>query len=371
MALLWCASLEAAAASGELIAQFKTQGPIWSNITIADEMVYFGSDDGNLYALDANSHRLVWQFETGDKVRSTPLVEGGVVYFSSDDGYVYALNKQDGKKLWRFDLDDGHRLRQLPANEPPWFYDYRKSSPVFNDGVIYVGSADQYFYAIDAKSGKLRWRFKTAGKIRATASFLDNKVFISSWDGNTYALDKRSGEQLWFHASHRLINSDPKVVGKYVVIGSRNARLYALNSATGEVEWQYLFRDGSWVESSAVATPDAQYFYIGTSDGKKLLKFNGNTGEPVWQFNTQGWSWGAPLLDGDIVYIGAMGADGYWTKVVRGFYGVNAASGELTWQYQPEKIAGYVNGGVFATPAVHKGQLWVADLDGRVRVFTR
>jgi outer membrane protein assembly factor BamB len=54
-------------------------------------MVYFGSGDGRLYALDARTGQEKWRFKTDGGVNSSPAVAGGVVYFGSTDGYLYAV----------------------------------------------------------------------------------------------------------------------------------------------------------------------------------------------------------------------------------------------------------------------------------------
>ena len=54
-------------------------------------MVYVGSNDGRLYALDVETGQEKWRFKTGGPVASSPAIAGGVVYFSSLDGYLYAV----------------------------------------------------------------------------------------------------------------------------------------------------------------------------------------------------------------------------------------------------------------------------------------
>jgi outer membrane protein assembly factor BamB len=58
---------------------------------LVGQLVYFGSDDGNLYALDASSERQMWSFPTDNAVSSSPTVVNGIVYVSSTDGKLYAV----------------------------------------------------------------------------------------------------------------------------------------------------------------------------------------------------------------------------------------------------------------------------------------
>jgi len=75
----------------QLVWKFETDSYVSSSPAVSDGVVYFGSWDGYLYALDINTGQEQWKFYTDDYVRSSPAVSDGVVYFGSDDGYLYAL----------------------------------------------------------------------------------------------------------------------------------------------------------------------------------------------------------------------------------------------------------------------------------------
>ena len=74
----------------------------YSSPAVANGVVYFGSGDGNIYALNASTGAKLWSYTTGNPVDSSPAVANGVVYIGSDDGNVYALNASTGAKLWNF-----------------------------------------------------------------------------------------------------------------------------------------------------------------------------------------------------------------------------------------------------------------------------
>ena len=66
-------------------------------------MVYVGSNDNRVYALDASTGDLIWSYETGDDgVFSSPAVSGGVVYVGSRDNRVYALDASTGDLIWSY-----------------------------------------------------------------------------------------------------------------------------------------------------------------------------------------------------------------------------------------------------------------------------
>jgi outer membrane protein assembly factor BamB len=90
-------------------------------------VVYFGSDDHKLYALDAATGQPKWVFEAGGQIESSPAVANGVVYFGCHDHKFYALDAATGQKLW----EDN-------ASATPMFL----SSPIVADGMLYFGSSD-------------------------------------------------------------------------------------------------------------------------------------------------------------------------------------------------------------------------------------
>jgi outer membrane protein assembly factor BamB/formylglycine-generating enzyme required for sulfatase activity len=105
--------------------------PLFSSPTVAGGMVYCGSEDGSLYALDAERGQRLWAFPTGGQVTSSPAAADGVVYFGSYDGHLYALEARSGEEIWRFSAG-------APIGSSPWV----------GDGVVYFGCHDGFLYAV-------------------------------------------------------------------------------------------------------------------------------------------------------------------------------------------------------------------------------
>ena len=75
------------------------------------------------------------------------------------------------------------------------------STPAVAAGVLYFGSTDHNFCALDAASGAERWRFATKGRITSSPAVVAGRVYFGSYDGNIYALDAASGALLWRFAT--------------------------------------------------------------------------------------------------------------------------------------------------------------------------
>jgi len=76
--------------------KFPTGARVVGSPVIQDKVIYFGSDDGNVYAVDAESGQQIWKTTTRGPVPCTPAIDHGTVYVGSYDGKFYALNAQSG-----------------------------------------------------------------------------------------------------------------------------------------------------------------------------------------------------------------------------------------------------------------------------------
>jgi len=90
----------------------------------------------------------MWRFKTAGRIRATPAIADGVVYVGSMDGHLYAVDAQSGTEKWKFKTAGN---KYFPLGEV-------QSSPAVGDGMVYFGSRDGALYAIDTAKGALRWK---------------------------------------------------------------------------------------------------------------------------------------------------------------------------------------------------------------------
>ena len=122
---------------------FPTNGPVRSSPVVSDSVLYVGSNDGYLYALNAADGGLRWRFDAGAAVNSTPAVSGDAVYLADDAGVIHALARADGRERWR--------LAGGPTAPLAWGVesgDRYTSSPALVGAVVVVGNRDGRVYAI-------------------------------------------------------------------------------------------------------------------------------------------------------------------------------------------------------------------------------
>ena len=299
--------------------KFHTGGRVISSPAVVDGVVYVGSTDGNVYAIDAASGAQKWKFETKSWEVSSPAVVSGVVYFLSYDGHLYALDAATAQVKWKFATGGEkhyaathlHYLQPAVETMPdPW--DFFLSSPAVWNGAVYFGSSDGNVYSLEASSGALKWKFKTGDVVHSSPAIADGVLYIGSWDTYLYALDASNGTEKWRFKTgddpvahnHIGIQSSPAVMDGLIYFGSRDSFAYAVDGATGKQVWKFS-TGGSWVNNSMVVQEGKAYF--GTSIPGFMHAVDAKTGKTVFDLPTGTPVFASMALAGDTLYLGNFG----------------------------------------------------------------
>lgn len=279
---------------------YAAKSRITSSPAVSGGLVYFAAFDGTFYAVDAQSGTLRWKFQTGGEHRftarhlhglqpagesmpdpwdcwlSSPAVWNGAVYFGSGDGNVYALDAQAGTLRWKFQTGD-----------------VVHASPAIADGTVFIGSWDSFFYALDASTGTEKWRFKTGEDaanhnqqgIQSSAAVADGTVYFGCRDSHLYALDERTGGLKWSYSTKGswVLNSPAVSQGRVYFATSDTGLLYAADAKTGAIEYAVSF-DGWPVYSSPAVVRDT--LYVGSTEGT-LVAVDLRSGRVAWKFATE------------------------------------------------------------------------------------
>jgi outer membrane protein assembly factor BamB len=318
---------------------FPTGARVVSSPVSDGHAIYFGSDDGNIYAVDPDSGRQLWQHGTGGPVASSAAIVNGTLYIVSYDGKLYALDSRTGSTKWKF-ATSGERHFEAkglhgmqPKNQTiadP--FDVYLSSPVVAKGVVYFGSGDNNLYAVDAASGELRWKFPTGDVVHASPAYADGVVYFGSWDSYFYAVDAATGKEKWrLHTGedpviHNQVGfqSSPAVVNGVVYTGCRDSNLYAIDAASGKEKWHFS-TGASWVITSPAVARGKVIF--GTSDSSRYEVVDENTGKLVLEQQGKAYVFASPAVAGNVVFVGVLNG----TLEARDF-----DSGKLLWEFQTE-----------------------------------
>jgi outer membrane protein assembly factor BamB len=228
--------------TGAELWRFDTDGRIRSTPAIADGIVFAGSTDGLVYALDLASGSEVWRHATeGAGMTSADLgvdrksiiapvaVSEGLVFIGSRDGYMYALDQQTGERRWRFSHDGSWAM----------------SAPAISGGTLYAGTSDgRFVHALDVQSGEELWRFTGEGYTWASPAFADGTVYAGDGAGPLWALDAATGAERWHFPASGGVYSSPVVQDGVVFFGTEDGSVYALHGE-GRYAHRAVFYDDS------------------------------------------------------------------------------------------------------------------------------
>lgn len=308
----------------------------WSGFISQDGIVYFGSMDGKVFAIDplARSQNLSFPSEgewvlpikapapaggmcgplgcvpagQPTTIYSTPVVAGNLVYvatYAGDNGKVMAINR----------LAPGYDKDGIPAwNEGEWFYPRKENKfvgavvgglVVFED-TLYVGSSDYKLYALDEK-GNERWTpFDTGGKIWTSPAVKDDIVYVSNYERKLFAVSSTDGSLLWEIELPAAVSSSPVVSGDSIYFGTFGRNICAVAISDGSERWK--FEGGNWFWTTPLVKNGV--VYAGCLD-HNIYAIDASTGRELWRFTADDQIVSTPALEGDLLAVASKSGEIY------------------------------------------------------------
>ena len=222
--IFWCLD----ARNGTVVWRFRAYARghknLWSSPAIHEGKVYFGSYDGNVYCLDAEAGREIWRFTGADWVGSSPALapELGLLFIGLEFGVegkrgsIAALSFENGEKVWE------HMTKRYTHASPAYWAERE---------LVACGSNDNEMFLFEARSGKVRWRFETGGSIRHAPAFDTRRgqLVTGCADGWIYVIDVETGKEVWKVQTDNTIYTVPLVVEDKAYVGSTDKYLYVLD----------------------------------------------------------------------------------------------------------------------------------------------
>lgn len=263
---------------------------------------------------------LAWTFCTHGSVFSSPVVQNGVVYIASTDTTLTALDIRSAKMLWQIQDDDA-------------FF----GTPALEKGTLYIASLSGVIYAINATDGFVRWHTQ-----------LDTP-----------------GTKIW---------SSPAIANGLLIIGAastlsenpkRSGQVLAYDTATGKLRWRAYIeaggKPGGGVWSSPAVDVASNTVYVGTGDPDDGVEaLNLKTGHVQWHWRSVVQDVGdTDVGAGPLLYHTAQGQ----LRVVVGgkngnIYTLDAKTGQLLWHT-------HVGEHVFSSPVFANGTIYAVGTTGQ------
>ena len=257
---------------------------------VAGDMLVIGGYDGRLRTLDRHTGELLWSFNTVSPVQASPLIVEDRVYVATDHA-LYALDLQSGQLQW-----------QAPTGTEGGYM----GAPAYEDGIIYT-TGGKSLLAVDSTNGKEVWQI--AGNDTFTAlAVAEELIYVGNFDRSFYAFDQETGVQKWKFPGHGIFWAGPAVDGDVVYAGNDDL-VYALNAQTGEQIWKFQ------MSGSGVSEPIVSDGVVYVSDSshefprgpRHLYALDAASGQELWTFETVATFLPAPALAEDTIYVTATG----------------------------------------------------------------
>jgi len=187
--------------------------------------IYAPVSDGTLYALSLDG-QMRWSFKTDQSLWSTPVTDKENIYQPSMDHHIYALDRDNGQEVWKTE-DLGGAIVGKPA--------------LGENGILYVGTFGSEMIAVETSSGQVKWRTSVSDWVWGGPAIDNGTIYFGDLDGYFYALDAETGMQIWQIAGNgdneTNITNPPLILDGTVYYTAKNGTLYAVDAATGNPLW--------------------------------------------------------------------------------------------------------------------------------------
>ncbi len=306
---------------------FKCEDEIRGTPNYRDGIIFIGSYDHNMYALEASNGKFVWKYAAEGGIVSKPAIHENNLYFGSADTCVHAISIRNGKKVW------------VQSTDGPIY-----SSPCIAEEHVFIGSDDEYLHVLNLMAGREAWRVSLGSRVRSSPLVVGDLVYVGSENGEIQCFDF-SGNIKWRTNAKRAVLASPHHHKNVIYITSLDSFLYAIDAKTGWVIWRYRMENGS---ITTPATHD-NFVYTGSTDNN-LYCLNIKTSKKIWDHSTDNQINSSPCYYKGSVYFGNL--DGF-------VYSLQAKSGRLRWKYQTE-------GPITGSPIVVDDVVYVGSSDQKL-----
>lgn len=207
---------------------------------------------------------LLWELPLGGiGFESTPIIADNTVFIGDPDGRLFAIDAATGKEKWRLELETGF-----------------VASAAYIDKVIYIGDYDGLLRALEATTGKEIWTFKAEMQIDASPTAYHDNLLVTSEDGTLYCVKRANGELIWKYETGDQLRCGASLAGNRTYLGGCDGKLHVVDVTLGKAIGEPIPLDGPTGSTPSVAGKNV---FVPTHGGK-LFAFDAETNKEAWQF---------------------------------------------------------------------------------------
>lgn len=284
----------------------------------------------------------LWRAQLGGASKATPLVLNGTVYLGTNDGRFYALDAKTGAVKWTFEAG-GEILTAAAAH----------------DGLLFFGDGNGLFHALDTQ-GKEVWKYDAGSEIFSSPAIdsTTGAIYFGTNAAHLIALRAKDGQPVWINKDAQYgVESKPFVANGKVCYGAWDGYVYAVDAMNGATIWK----------KAGPKNQDRVITYYGPADNGPVMTADGKAficdrGYAAGRYGPAGEY--EKTFSQDVSAL-ALGSDGQ-SLILRGLKTpITKANldGGAIW------TSSVVAGRIPASPTVHNGKVYVCTNTGRLAVL--
>lgn len=251
----------------------RTSALISGGPTAGINRVFLGSENGDVFALEADSGKIIWQEKVKGEVIAAPAFDQGTLVVNTASGVMKSFNATTGESGWQVEQDvpalslrgisapaaiaggvlvgsaDGLlTVYILDSGQQGWTVEIGEATgstelervidvdaaPVVYDEKVYIISARGHLASVDLRSGRLLWKRQYSS---FSAVAIDgNNLYLTDIKGHVYAVDRLNGLEKWSQLalSNRGVTG-PAVISNYVVVGDFEGYVHWIDQDSGDI----------------------------------------------------------------------------------------------------------------------------------------
>jgi len=249
------------AKTGEVKWKTKTGGAVLGGASKAKGVVCIASVDTTIYGLNADNGEVMWRVQAQNMCQSKAATDGERFFVGTWDNHFRCIDAKSGGVVWDLKLGRSAKADWFSAFSPAI------TSPAVGDGKVFVSTNDGILHALRNADGHELWRVDWKNMGYSSPCYRDGRVYCALSDkGKTFCVDANTGEMLWqADVGSVIYDSSFCYGGGNVFIGCVNGTFNAIDAGSGKLQWQYRLGPGHLLDSPAA---DDERVYISSMSGK-------------------------------------------------------------------------------------------------------